>query len=366
MIAFLDLKAAYVELGEEIDSAVQRVIASGWYIHGDETELFEREFAQYCEASHCVGAGNGLDALNLALRAMGVGPGDEVIVSTNTFIATWIAVSMTGATPVPVEPKRGTFNLDPSKVEAAITPRTKVVLPTHLFGQPADLAPLLSIAQAKGLLVLEDAAQAHGARYCERRVGSHSTAVAWSFYPGKNLGAMGDAGAVTTNDADLAQQIRLLGNYGSREKYRHEIKGFNSRLDPIQAAILRVKLRHLDEWNERRRAIAKLYGESLAGSPVVLPMVPSSAQPSWHLFVVQLEERDRVQQSLAKAGIQTLIHYPVPPHLQPAYAEMKLGPGAFPIAEAMAERMLSLPIGPHMSLGDAKRIADALHDAARA
>ena len=257
-VPFLDLQAGYLELKEEIDAAVARVLQSGWYILGPEVSAFEEEFASYCGADHCIGVGNGLEALHLALLAMGIGPGHEVIVASNTFIATWLAVSMAGAVPVPVEPDPATHNLDPGRMEAAITERTKAILPTHLYGQPADLDPILDIARRHGLKVLEDAAQAHGARYKGKRVGGHGDAVAWSFYPGKNLGAFGDGGAVTTNDADLASRIRTLGNYGSREKYVNEVRGFNSRLDPLQAAVLSVKLRYLDEWNARRRAVASL------------------------------------------------------------------------------------------------------------
>jgi dTDP-4-amino-4,6-dideoxygalactose transaminase len=365
MIPFLDVKAAYGELKGEIDAAVERVLASGWYIQGPETEGFEEEFAAYCEAGHCVGVGNGLDALHLALVAMGVGPGDEVIVSSNTFIATWLAVTFAGATPVPVEPDPRTHNLDPAKIEAAITQRTKLILPTHLYGQPADLDPILEIARRNGLKVLEDAAQAHGARYKGRRIGSHSDAVAWSFYPGKNLGAVGDAGAVTTNDGELAARVRMLGNYGSARKYVHDVKGFNSRLDPIQAAVLRVKLKHLDEWNERRRAIASLYRERLAGVPIELPYVPNWAEPSWHLFVILAKEREALQEQLSGAGIQTLVHYPIPPHLQQAYADAGIDRGSLPIAERLASEVLSLPIGPHLTPEDACEVASAVAGSAR-
>ena len=258
MIPFLDLKSPYLELKQELDEAIARVVSSGWFVGGDECDQFEAEYATYCGATHAVGVANGLDALHLALRAMDVGPGDEVIVPSNTYIATWLAVSQCGATPVPVEPDARTYNIDPALIEAAITPRTKVILPVHLYGQPADMDPILAIARKHGLRVLEDGAQAHGARYKGQRLGAHGDAVAWSFYPGKNLGAMGDGGAVTTNDAQLADRIRVLRNYGSRVKYVNEVQGYNSRLDPLQAAILRVKLAHLDEWNARRSAIARV------------------------------------------------------------------------------------------------------------
>jgi dTDP-4-amino-4,6-dideoxygalactose transaminase len=357
-IAFLDLKSVYAELREEIDAAMLRVAASGWYIGGPECDAFEEAYADYCDARHCVGVGNGLDALHLALRAMDIGPGDEVIVSSNTFIATLLAVSMVGATPVPVEPDPATHNLDPSKIEAAITSRTKMILPTHLYGQPADLDPILEIARRHGLRVLEDAAQAHGARYKGQRLGGHSDAVAWSFYPGKNLGALGDGGALTTNDPDIAARVRMLGNYGSRAKYVNEVKGVNSRLDPLQAAILAVKLRHLDRWNAARSQIAALYLDRLAGSGVVLPHVPNWADSAWHLFVVQAEDRQGLAAALEAGGVQTLVHYPIAPHRQQAYAELGLGAGSFPIAERLAEQVLSLPIGPHMRRDEAERVAE--------
>lgn len=348
-VPFLDLRAAYVELKAEIDEAVARVLASGWYVLGQEVEAFEAEFAAYCEARQCVSVADGLDALHLALRAMDIGLGDEVVVPSNTFIATWLAVSQCGAIPVPVEPVEGTYNLDPSLIEAAITSRTKAIIPVHLYGQPADMDPILAIARKHGLRVLEDGAQAHGARYKNRRIGAHGDAVAWSFYPGKNLGALGDGGAITTDDPALADRIRLLRNYGSREKYVHEVQGYNSRLDPIQAAVLRVKLGHLDAWNARRTALARRYLEGLAKSAVVLPQVPEWAEPAWHLFVVRSEQRDVLQQHLSVAGIGSLIHYPIPPHKQQAYAHVQWGADAFPLASAMAQEVLSLPMGPHLA-----------------
>lgn len=351
-VPFLDLHAAYLELKPEIDAAIARVLDSGCYILGPEVEAFEAEYAAYCEAGYAIGVANGLDALHLALLAMGVGLGDEVIVPSNTYIATWLAVSQCGATPVPVEPVEATYNIDPARIEAAITPATRVILPVHLYGQPADLDPILALARKHGLRVLEDAAQAHGARYKGRRIGAHGDAVAWSFYPGKNLGALGDGGAVTTNDPELADRIRVLRNYGSRVKYMNEVKGFNSRLDPIQAAVLWVKLQVLDEWNERRRGIAQLYLEGLAGSGLVLPQVPEWAEPVWHLFVVRHPERDALVKRLNEVGVGTLIHYPVPPHLQEAYAEMGFGVGAFPVAERMAGEVVSLPMGGQMGVED--------------
>lgn len=358
-IPFLDLGAAYRELQAEIDAAVARSLASGYYIGGPEVEAFEDEFAAYCGTAHAVGVANGLDALHLALRAMDVGPGDEVIVPSNTYIATWLAVSQCGATPVPVEPDERTFNIDPTRIEAAITPRTKVILPVHLYGQPADMDAILAIARKHGLRVLEDGAQAHGARYKGLRLGAHGDAVAWSFYPGKNLGAMGDGGAVTTNDAQLADRIRVLRNYGSRVKYVNEVQGYNSRLDPLQAAILRVKLANLDAWNARRSVIAARYQLGLADCGLTLPHVPDWAEPAWHLYVVQHPQRDALQKALADVGVGTLIHYPIPPHLQQAYAPAGWGLGSFPLAERMADQVLSLPMGPHTNLEQANQVIAA-------
>jgi dTDP-4-amino-4,6-dideoxygalactose transaminase len=351
-VPFLDLGVAYHELQAELESAILASLRSGWYVGGSDVEAFERDFAAFTETEHCVGVGNGLDALRLALVAMGIGAGDEVIVPSNTFIATWLAVSQSGATPIPVEPVVSTYTLDPGRIEAAITPRTKAILPVHLYGQPADLDPILAVARRHGLRVLEDAAQAHGARYKGRRIGGHGDAVAWSFYPGKCLGALGDAGAVTTNNPEIADRIRVLRNYGSRVRYVNEVKGYNSRLDPVQAVVLRVKLRHLDEWNARRTAIAARYTAGLAGAGLVLPEVPTWAEPVWHLYVVQCADRDRLQKTLQEAGIGTLIHYPIPPHLQKAYQDLGYAAGRFPIAESMADRVLSLPMGPQLQPKD--------------
>jgi dTDP-4-amino-4,6-dideoxygalactose transaminase len=359
-VPFLDLLAAYRELKDEIDAAVARVLDSGWYILGPEVDAFETEWASYCEAAHAVGVANGLDALILALRALDIGTGDEVIVPSNTYIATWLAVTAVGARPVPVEPNPTTHTLDPGLIASAITERTRAILPVHLYGQSADLEPILALARARGIAVVEDAAQAHGARYRGRRIGAHGDAVCWSFYPGKNLGAMGDGGAVTTDRADLADRIRVLRNYGSRTKYVNEVEGVNSRLDPVQAAILRVKLRHLDAWTERRREIAGVYSEGLADSGLVLPIVPEWAEPVWHLYVVRSDERDSMRQRLDKMGIGTLIHYPIPPHLQAAYAHLGIAPGCLPVAEQLANEVLSLPMGPHLAIGDAAEVVAVL------
>lgn len=359
-VPFLDLKAPYLELKDEIDQALARVVSSGWFILGEEVEAFESEFSSYCNAAHTVGVANGLDALHLTLLAMGVGPGDEVIVPSNTYIATWLAVTNCGARPVPVEPVEATYNIDPNRIEAAITPRTKVILPVHLYGQSADLDAIILIARRHGLRVLEDAAQSHGARYKGQRIGAHSDAVAWSFYPGKNLGAMGDGGAVTTNDSALADRVRLLRNYGSRAKYVNEVCGYNSRLDPIQAAILRVKLKALDTWNIRRTLVADRYIAALTGSLITLPTTIDGLSSAWHLFVVRHPHRDQLQQSLADAGIGTLVHYPIPPHMQLAYRSLGWAKGAFPIAERMADELLSLPMGPHITTQQIDYVCETL------
>jgi dTDP-4-amino-4,6-dideoxygalactose transaminase len=359
MIPFLDLKAPYFELKQEIDEAVARVLSSGWYIGGTEVDQFEAEYAAYCGAAQAVGVANGLDALHLALRALDVGPGDEVIVPSNTYIATWLAVSQCGAKPVPVEPNARTYNIDPTRIETAITSRTKVILPVHLYGQPADMDPILLIANKHGLRVLEDGAQAHGARYKGRRIGAHGDVVAWSFYPGKNLGAYGDGGAITTNDSAIADRIRVLRNYGSRVKYVNDVQGFNSRLDPIQAAALRVKLKLLDAWNERRTEIASVYQTELLKTDLTLPFVPEWAGPAWHLYVVQHPQREVLQKEMVKADIGTLIHYPIPPHLQEAYAEAKFVEGQFPLAEKIAKQCISLPIGPHLNKTHASEVIKA-------
>jgi dTDP-4-amino-4,6-dideoxygalactose transaminase len=361
IVPFLDLAAVYRELQTEIDNAVSRSLASGYYIGGPEVEAFESEFAAYCGATRAVGVANGLDALHLALRAMDVGPGDEVIVPSNTYIATWLAVSQCGALPVPVEPDAHNYNIDPARIEAAITSRTKVVLPVHLYGQSADLDPILLIARKHGLRVLEDGAQAHGARYKGKRIGAHGDAVAWSFYPGKNLGAMGDAGAVTTNDAYLADRIRVLGNYGSKVKYVHEVQGCNSRLDPVQAAILRVKLKHLNAWNARRARVAEVYHRRLNGANLILPYVPAWAESVWHLYVVQHRQRDALQQSMAADDVDTLIHYPTPPHRQQAYAKLGMALGTYPLAEQLANCALSLPIGPTISESEIDSVIQSCH-----
>ena len=349
-VPFLDLNSPYLELQSELDAAYKRVMESGWYILGKEVESFENEFSEYCGVKHCIGVGNGLEALHLILRAYGIGPGDEVILPANTYIATWLAVSYTGAIPVPIEPDLRTYNIDPELVERAITKNSRAILAVHLYGQPADMDPIIRIARKYGLKVIEDAAQAHGARYKGKLAGALGDAAGWSFYPTKNLGAMGDAGAVTSDNDELADRVRVLRNYGSRTKYYNEVKGYNSRLDSLQAAFLRVKLRYLDKWNQLREQIAAQYHNGLANArDLTLPFVPDTIAPSWHLFAIRHQQRDLLKTHLSEANIGTLIHYPVPPHLSKAYSELGLRKGSYPITEKIAETVLSLPMGPHLT-----------------
>lgn len=347
-VPFLDLKAPHAELREELRQAFDRVLDSGWFVHGSEVQQFEEEFANYNGTEFCVGVGNGLDALHMILRAYGIGSGDEVIVPSNTFIATWLAVNQAGAKPVPVEPDIRTYNIDPNCIEPAITSRTKAIIAVHLYGQPADMDAINAIARKHSLKVIEDAAQAHGAMYKNKRVGSLGDAAGFSFYPGKNLGALGDGGAVTTNDAELAEKIRTLSNYGSKVKYRHEVMGFNTRLDELQAALLRVKLRYLDIWNECRKSIAGTYLSELIQCNFILPYVSNDLDPVWHLFVIRTAHRNNLQAYLLEQGINTMIHYPIPPHLQNAYNEAGHLRSNLPIAEKLSSEVLSLPIGSHM------------------
>ncbi len=362
-VPFLDLRATYFELKEEIDRAVEQVMSSGAFILGKEVELFEQEFATYLGIKHCIGVGNGLDALHLALRALGVGPGDEVLVPSNTYIATWLAVSYAGATPVPVEPDALTYNIDPAKVEAAITPKTKAIMPVHLYGQAADMDPILEIARRKGLHVIEDAAQAQGARYKGVRVGGLGDVAGWSFYPGKNLGAFGDGGAITTNSDEIADRIRVLRNYGSRVKYYNQVQGFNTRLDSMQAAVLRVKLRKLDEWNGRRNVVAAKYLNAFKDTrDLVLPHVPEWADPVFHLFVVRTKRREEMMEFLKSRGVATLIHYPVAPHLQEAYRELGWKEGSLPLTEELHREVLSLPMGPHLKPEELEVVTQAVSE----
>lgn len=361
MISFLDLQAVYTELKLELDGAYRRVMDSGWFINGEELESFEREFAQYCEAKFCIGVGNGLDALYLILRAYDIGQGDEVIVPAHTFIATWLAVSNCGATPVSVRVSEATYNLNPDYIESAITPRTKAIMPVHLYGQAADMDAINQIAVKYGLKVIEDAAQAHGARHKGNRVGVLGDAAGFSFYPGKNLGAYGDGGAVVTNDDVLAGKIRMLRNYGSSSKYHHETPGVNSRLDEMQAAFLRVKLKKLDAWNARRREIADCYLKELGGMQNLrLPQTENWAEPVWHLFVVQHRARDALQNYLESQGIQTAIHYPIPPSNSGVYRRNTTVPD--PGCQAMADRLLSIPMGPYMTEAEIGQVIQRLYE----
>jgi len=359
-IPFLDVGYTYRVLQKEIDDAISRVLSGGQYIGGQEVTTFESNFAQFVGADHCIGVGNGLDALTLSLRSLGVGPGDEVIVPSHTFIATWLAVSENGAIPVPIDTATDEFAFDINQIESAITDRTRGIIVVHLYGCPVDLDQVAAIARRHHLWVIEDAAQAHGARYNGKRIGSLSTLTTWSFYPGKNLGAFGDGGAVTTNDTKLADSVRLLSNYGSVQKYEHKVLGVNSRLDPIQAAVLDVKLRHLDSWNGVRRAIAGLYLEELKNLEDL--RLPSFTEGScWHLFVVRTTKRDLIQSKLSEFGIGTGVHYPKPPHLQSAYRSTfeRFG-SALVETEKLAKEVLSLPMGPHLTQSDIEHVCGSI------
>jgi dTDP-4-amino-4,6-dideoxygalactose transaminase len=358
-VPFLDLKAAHGEIASDLHAAAARVIDSGWYVLGAELEAFEAEFAALCGVPHALGVGSGLDAIELALRALGVGPGDEVIVPAHTFIASWLGVSRTGARPVPVAVRAGTANLDPARIEDAVTPATKAVMPVHLYGQPADMAAICAIARHHGLAVVEDAAQAHGALLDGRPAGSLADIAAFSFYPGKNLGALGDGGAITTASSELADRCRALRNYGSPRKYVHDLAGTNSRLDELQAALLRVKLGRLEAWNARRREIAARYSEALDGV-LGLPVVHAGAVPVWHLYVVRHPERDAFQERLGAAGVETLIHYPTPAHRTGAYADLPVDPSQVAVAEELSAEVLSLPMGPHLSDEDVAEVVAAV------
>ena len=364
MIPFLDLKSINLRQRSDLHTALDRVLDSGWFVLGEETSRFEREFADHCGTRHAIGVANGLDALHLVLRAWGIGPGDEVIVPSNTYIATWLAVTLSGATPAPVEPDEATCNLNPARVEAAITPRTRAIIPVHLYGQTALMTPLMALARRYGLKVLEDAAQAHGARCDGRRAGALGDAAGFSFYPGKNLGALGDGGAITTDDDSLAEQLRVLRNYGSRTKYHNEVIGYNSRLDELQSAFLRAKLPLLDADNARRAEIAAQYHEGFAGvDGLVLPAVAAGCDPVWHVYAIRHRQRDALAKALAQAGVGTVIHYPVAPHAQPAYKSLGILPGALPIAERIHAQVLSLPIGPTMTEADVQSVVKALRTA---
>jgi dTDP-4-amino-4,6-dideoxygalactose transaminase len=362
-IRFIDLRAPYLEQEDEIQQAVSDFFASGAYILGPAVDGFESDFAAAVGVGHCVGVASGLDAITLALRAVGVGPGDEVIVPSNTYIATWLGVTHAGATPIPVEPVMSTYNIDPTKIEQAVTDRTRAIVPVHLYGAPADMDPILNLAARYELAVIEDAAQAHGALYKDRAVGGLGHAAAFSFYPTKNLGAYGDAGAVTTNDLEIAERVRLLRNYGSIERGRSEVLGVNSRLDGLQAAILAVKLKRLPEANASRTAQASSYLRRLAdNSAITLPTVPDWTSPVWHAFVVRCSRRDALAEHLRSRGVETSVHYPTPPHLSPAYSDLGLGRGQLPLSEQIHQTVLSLPLGPHLSDNDIRYVSEAVND----
>lgn len=343
-VPFVDLRDQYATIEEEIDEAISRVLRGTDFVLGRDVALFEEEFAAFCEVEHAVGVDSGTSALEMALRAHGVGPGDEVITVANTFIATALAISYVGARPVLVDADPQTHTMDVSLLKRAITERSKAIIPVHLYGHPADMDPIMDVARQRGLIVIEDACQAHGARYKGRRVGSIGDAAAFSFYPGKNLGAYGDGGIVVTNDERVADSLRMLRNYGQREKYQHLLRGFNRRLDTLQAAVLRVKLKHLDEWNGARRRHAQRYDDLLAGTGLALPVEADYAQSVYHLYVIRSRDRDGLSGFLRDKGISTGIHYPIPVHLQPAYRDLGYGEGSFPVAEEYAKQLLSLPM----------------------
>ncbi len=359
-VPFLDLQAAHAELRTGIAEAMLRVLDSERVLMGPELEEFEAAWARATGARHAVGVGSGLDALSLGLRAVGVGPGDEVLVPSHTFVATWLAVVHVGATPVAVDVDPATGAWDAAAVDAAVGPRTRALVPVHLYGHPVDLDPLLAVARRHGLAVLDDAAQAHGARYRGQPVGGLTTATAWSFYPGKNLGALGDGGAVTTSDPEVARRLRSLRNYGSTQKYVHDEVGWNSRLDEVQAALLSVKLRRLAEHNARRAEVARRYADGLAGLPLTLPSTADWASPVWHLYVVRTRQRDALRAHLEAHGVQTGVHYPVPPHRQAAFAGTPLAAAHLPAADLLAGEVLSLPMGPHLTAAQQDVVIDTV------
>lgn len=364
MINFLDLKKINLRHKQAFHEALDRVLDSGWYLLGEETSKFESEFASYCDVDHCVGVANGLEALHLVMRAWCIGVGDEVIVPSNTYIATWLAITYSGAKPIPVEPNIDTYNLDPKLIEQSITKKTKAIIAVHLYGQPADMNAINQIAKKYNLKVLEDAAQAHGATYFGRKIGSLGDAAAFSFYPGKNLGAIGDAGAVTTNDVVLANQIRTLRNYGSQKKYHNEVLGFNSRIDEIQAAFLREKIKFLDQDNLHRKSIAEYYLDGLKGQHnIKLPKITNGFNSAWHLFVIRTPFREKLMSYLSKNGVSSMVHYPIPPHLQPAYAGLQIAKHSLPISENIHSEILSLPIDPTLTKENCARIVELVKEA---
>ena len=360
-IPFVSFKPMERELDADLRAAFERVYQRSWYIEGEEDAAFEKAFADYCGVEHCIGCGNGLDALMLALKALGVGAGDEVLVPSNTYIATALAVTYTGATPVFVEPDIRTYNIDPMRLEAALTERTKAVMPVHLYGQSCDMEPIMAFAKKHGLYVVEDCAQAHGATYNGKKIGTFGDAAGFSFYPGKNLGALGDAGATVTNNKTLADKIRALGNYGSDYKYHHVYQGNNSRLDELQAAFLSAKLPHLERMNAERRRIADRYLAEVHNEQIVLPYVLPGTEPVWHIFAVRCQKRDELTAYLAEKGVSTNKHYPIPIHLQGAYASLHIPQGALPIAEEISATQLSLPMYYGMTDNEVGYVIDALN-----
>ncbi|RLB07773.1 MAG: erythromycin biosynthesis sensory transduction protein eryC1 [Deltaproteobacteria bacterium] len=362
-IPFVDLKAQYDDIKEELQEAIERVLMSGVFVGGEEVEEFEKEFASYCGVRFAIGVGSGTEALHLALLACGVGRGDEVITVPNTFIATTEAITLTGARPIFVDIDPASYTIDTAQVESAITERTKAIIPVHLYGQPADMEPILALAERYHLKVIEDAAQAHGAEYKGRKVGSMGDVACFSFYPSKNLGAYGDGGAVVTDDNYIAQKVRMLRNHGSKKKYTHEIEGLNSRLDAIQAAVLRVKLRYLDQWNQQRKERAYLYDRLLEGTQgVIRPKVREDSTHVFHLYVIRTKRRDLLREYLAQRGISTGIHYPVPLHLQPAYSYLGIGEGAYPMTEQVAREILSLPMYPELKKKEVEAVVGEIKE----
>ena len=361
-VPFVTFKPLEKELDKDLRDAFERVYNRSWYIEGVEDEAFEKAFAEYCDSKYCVGVGNGLDSLFLALKAMGIKEGDEVIVPSNTYIATALAVTYTGATPVFVEPDIRTFNIDPTKIEVAITDKTKAIMPVHLYGQACDMDPIMEVAKKYNLYVVEDCAQAHGAKYKGKVIGSFGDAAGFSFYPGKNLGALGDAGATVTNNEELAKKVRALGNYGSDYKYHHIYQGNNSRLDELQAAFLAAKLPHLNKVNAERRKVAQKYLDGINNPEIILPFVPEYAEPVWHIFGVRCDRRDELEKFLNDAGISTNKHYPIPMHLQGCYADLGFKKGDYPIAEEISETELSIPMYYGMTDEEVQYVIDRMNE----
>ena len=361
-IPFVTFRPLEAELDKELRAAFERVYTRSWYIEGVEDEEFEKAFAEYCDSSYCVGVGNGLDALFLALKALGIHTGDEVIVPSNTYIATALAVTYTGAIPVFVEPDIRTFNINPPLIEAAITEHTKAIIPVHLYGQACDMDSIMEIAKKHNLYVVEDCAQAHGATYKGKKIGSFGDAAGFSFYPGKNLGALGDAGATVTNNEELAKKVRALGNYGSDYKYHHIYQGNNSRLDEMQAAFLAAKLPSLDKVNENRRATAAKYLAGINNPEVILPFVPDYTNPVWHIFGIRCKRRDELEKFLNESGIATNKHYPIPMHLQECYKDLGFKKGDYPIAEEISETELSIPMYYGMTNEEVQYVIDRINE----